>query len=82
MLFTAALALISASVALAGPLASNITERTCGTAISAEKLADAEARFALDKVSAVRPLLAAAAAIQVYWHVISEDSTAAGGYLS
>ncbi|KAF8310450.1 Metalloprotease [Clavulina sp. PMI_390] len=54
-----------------------IVPRLCGTEISEEKLVAAEAHFAQHKV--LPQPAAAAAAVSVYFHVISKDSTAAGG---
>ncbi|KAK7470952.1 hypothetical protein VKT23_002367 [Stygiomarasmius scandens] len=77
----AAVALFAASV-LGSPLVNvtsgEITQRTCGTFISDEDLLVAEEHFAAHKVepSALRPL---AATLNVYFHVISKDSTTAGG---
>lgn len=52
--------------------------RACGTSISDEQLAAAEAHFAANKVvpNTLRPF---ATTIPIYWHVISEDSTEDGG---
>ncbi|KAL5532533.1 hypothetical protein ACEPAF_4307 [Sanghuangporus sanghuang] len=60
----------------------DVTQRTCGTTISDEEILAAEQDFQskVAQLDAARPLAAAAAAtISVYFHVISEDSTEAGG---
>ncbi|KAA1466083.1 zincin [Dentipellis sp. KUC8613] len=82
MFFRAGLALLlgSASV-LAGPVNTTIHQRTCGTTISDERLIAAEKHFAANKVEAFTTEAAAAATVDVWFHVISEDSTQAGGNL-
>ncbi len=56
-------------------------DRSCGTTISDEKLAVNEAHFLANYVPRPASLTnaAAAATVSVYFHVISKDSTAAGG---
>ncbi|KAL5489715.1 hypothetical protein ACEPAI_4547 [Sanghuangporus weigelae] len=58
----------------------NVTQRTCGTTISDEEIQAAERDFQskIAQLDVARPL-AAAATISVYFHVISESSTEAGG---
>ena len=87
MLKSVALALFaSASAVLASPAAfgdATITERKCGTVISDEKLAANEAHYLANFVPKAASKLtseaAAAPTVQVYWHVMSKDSTASGG---
>ena len=86
MLKSVALALFaSASAVLASPTAfgdATITERKCGTVISDEKLAANEAHYLANfvpKASKLTSEAAAAPTVQVYWHVISKDSTTSGG---
>ncbi|KAH9007107.1 metalloprotease [Lactarius hatsudake] len=87
MRFSALLAFIGASVAIASPVAisgaanSTVTPRRCGTTISPEKLIAAEKHFEANKPAPGLVASAAAATIPVYMHVISEDTTAAGGNL-
>ena len=87
MLKSIALALFaSASAVLASPAAFGdvtTTERKCGTVISDEKLAANEAHYLANFVPKAASKLtseaAAAPTVQVYWHVISKDTTTAGG---
>ena len=59
---------------------SNIVYRKCGTSISEERLLAAEKHFSDNAVSKEFFTDAAAAAtVPVYFHVISKDSTVAGG---
>jgi hypothetical protein len=51
----------------------------CGTVISDEAVQAAEADFAANRVIPSGFVSAQAATISVYWHVISKDSTTAGG---
>ncbi|KAI0722191.1 metalloprotease [Cerioporus squamosus] len=53
-------------------------DRTCGTTISPEKLLAHEAHFQANKVAKTEAA-AATATVNVFWHVISQDSTLAGG---
>ncbi|KAI0068957.1 hypothetical protein BV25DRAFT_1910685 [Artomyces pyxidatus] len=81
MFISAAVAfLLGSSVTFAGPLAENstITVRKCGTTISDERLIAAEEYFALHKVTPFFDPFATAT-VNVYYHVISEDDTLAGG---
>ncbi|KAH8999394.1 metalloprotease [Lactarius akahatsu] len=88
MRFSALLVFIGASVAIASPVAitgaanSTVTPRRCGTTISPEKLIAAEKHFQANKPTQALVESAAAATIPVYMHVISEDTTAAGGNLA
>ncbi|KAH9179993.1 metalloprotease [Lactarius sanguifluus] len=84
MLFSALLAFIGASVAIASPVAVNstVTPRRCGTTISSEKLIAAEEHFQANKPAPGLVASAALATIPVYMHVISQDTTAAGGNLA
>lgn len=88
MLLYALAAFVSASVALASPVAlsgavnSTVTPRVCGTTISQEKLIAAEKHFEANKPAQALVNSAAAATVSVFMHVISEDSTAAGGNLA
>ena len=50
----------------------------CGTAISDEKLVANEAHFVANMVSK-EAFKVDAAAVNVYYHVISKDSTTSGG---
>ncbi|KAH9927115.1 metalloprotease [Epithele typhae] len=79
----AAFALLLATVAFASPAALNSTaaplRRVCGTSISDEKLAAAEAHFTANKVEAPSSLVAATATIKLYWHVIQASSSLSGG---
>ncbi|KAI0042587.1 metalloprotease [Auriscalpium vulgare] len=73
---------MGATAAMAGPVNTTITPRVCGTSISEEKLIAAEKHFAQHKVEASASLVPLDATVSVYFHVISKDSTAAGGSLS
>ncbi|KAI0322948.1 hypothetical protein OF83DRAFT_1089869 [Amylostereum chailletii] len=75
----ALVALFGSSIALAGPVNTTTTVRTCGTSISEEKLIAAEQHFQANKAVRNTSLAAATATIDVYFHVISKDSTTAGG---
>jgi hypothetical protein len=72
-IFVAAFFVVSA---LATPF--NSTRRTCGSEVSAERLAKMEADFSAKKVS-YKESAAAAATVNVYFHVIQKDSTLSGG---
>ncbi|KAG7449406.1 metalloprotease [Guyanagaster necrorhizus] len=72
-----AVAVLSASSAVATRLALNGTGRACGTYISDERRAAAEGHFLENKISAS----AQPTSINLYWHVIAQDSTISGGYL-
>ncbi|KAJ7921094.1 metalloprotease [Mycena leptocephala] len=78
MLFAvpAILALISSAFALPA-LNHTIVPRACGTFISDDDLIAAEAHFAANKVSA--HLVPLAVTLKIYFHVVSKDSTVAGG---
>ncbi|KAI9465358.1 Metalloprotease [Lactarius psammicola] len=84
MLFSTLVAFIGASVALASPVAVNstVTPRRCGTTISPEKIIAAEKHFEANKPTKALVDSATAATVSVYMHVISEDTTAAGGNLA
>ncbi|KAJ7142851.1 metalloprotease [Mycena epipterygia] len=71
------LALVSSVFALP-TLNTTIVPRACGTYISDDALIAAEAHFAANKVvsSSLVPL---AATLKIYFHVVSKDSTVAGG---
>jgi hypothetical protein len=72
-IFVAALLVASA---VASPF--NSTRRTCGNELSSSQISLMEADFAAKKVSAKQGAVAAAT-LNVYFHVISKDSTVAGG---
>ncbi|KAI0751490.1 metalloprotease [Daedaleopsis nitida] len=75
-MFLAALTLLlTASSALAGAA---ITTRSCGTIISSEKLLAHEAHFQANLVAKPNATTGPAT-VNVYWHVISQDSTLQGG---
>jgi len=75
MFKSVALVVLSISSVLANPLGR--TQRTCGTNITAEKRVQVEKHF---KANAITPGdVSAQSVLNVYWHVISEDSTLAGG---
>ncbi|KAJ6570048.1 metalloprotease [Mycena vulgaris] len=81
MLFAvpAILALVSSAAAFALPHKNTtIVPRACGTFISDNDLIAAEAHFAANKVtsSSLVPLVAT---LKIFFHVISKDSTVAGG---
>ncbi|KAI0068958.1 zincin [Artomyces pyxidatus] len=86
MFIQAAIAfLLGSSAALAGPLLhanSSIIPRKCGTSISDERLVAAEEHFAIHKVASLSSKQAQTATVNVYFHVVSKDSTLAGGNLS
>lgn len=85
MFFYALAALVGASVALASPVVnsgavnSTVTPRLCGTTISQEGVIAAEKHFQANKPSQALVDIAAAATVSVFMHVISKDTTAAGG---
>ncbi|KIP09189.1 hypothetical protein PHLGIDRAFT_34585 [Phlebiopsis gigantea 11061_1 CR5-6] len=74
---------LGASLAVASPLNGTYLGRGCGSHLSAEKVAEFEAHFAAhkveQKVSTDAVSAAATVNIPVYFHVISKDSTTAGG---
>ncbi|OSC98680.1 Metalloprotease [Trametes coccinea BRFM310] len=77
-----ALLLSAASAVFASPLTNRtLPVRSCGTSITEEKLRANEAHFMANMVPSSASKLEAAAAptVSVYFHVISKDSTAAGG---
>ncbi|KAF5369763.1 hypothetical protein D9758_001331 [Tetrapyrgos nigripes] len=81
MLFSTALVALFATTVVGIPLANVSSEalpRRCGTVISDDDLIAAEAHFAANKIvpSALAPQ---AATLNVYFHVISKDSSLAGG---
>ncbi|TFK92951.1 metalloprotease [Polyporus arcularius HHB13444] len=67
--------LLAVSGALAGPA---IAPRTCGTTISEEKLLAHEAHFQANKIAKTEAA-AATATVNVFWHVVMQDSTLDGG---
>jgi hypothetical protein len=70
--------LLGVSAVLGGPVNSTVPlRRTCGTTITDEQLIAAEAHFAQHKVTPSAQI--AAAPISIYFHVVSQDSTLAGG---
>ncbi|CAL1701545.1 unnamed protein product [Somion occarium] len=69
---------LSASLVLGSPVNSTLAGRLCGTTISEEKLVAAEVHFAANAVPKA-DFTIAAATVPVYFHVISKDSTLAGG---
>jgi len=71
--------LLAVSAVVATPLNSTFTQRVCGTTISDEKLAAAEAHFQTHKVTPSTFAAPAATTINVHFHVIMKDSTLAGG---
>ncbi|TFY76396.1 hypothetical protein EWM64_g7617 [Hericium alpestre] len=76
-----ALVLGSVYALAAGPANNTIVPRTCGTTISPEEIIAAEKHFNENKIDALTFDAAAAANVEVYFHVISEDTTQAGGNL-
>ncbi|KAF8076086.1 metalloprotease [Lyophyllum atratum] len=57
--------------------------RTCGSTLTNAQVAAAEKHFQANKVTPTSFVAAAAApAVKVYFHVISKDTTVAGGYVS
>jgi hypothetical protein len=60
-------------------LLSKLWRRTCGTSITDEQLAAAEADFQANLVPPPHSLAPTAATINIYFHVISKDATLAGG---
>ncbi|KAG9121280.1 hypothetical protein FRC07_002813 [Ceratobasidium sp. 392] len=68
--------LLAAAVAFAGP--ANVTDAPldCGTELSDDAIAAAEANFAAHKVSSKRDVCASApAVIPVYWHIIQSGNS-------
>ncbi|ESK89421.1 metalloprotease [Moniliophthora roreri MCA 2997] len=81
-------ALLGAATAFATPLepnsfarvlAGNITRSRCDTLISDERILAVEQHFAANKVDPSSSSAAAAAPINIYFHVIREDATLVGG---
>lgn len=70
--------ILGVSAVIATPLNTTVVQRTCGTTISDERLAAAEAHFQANKV-VPNSFAALKATINVHFHVISKDSTLAGG---
>ncbi|TRM68406.1 hypothetical protein BD626DRAFT_565247 [Schizophyllum amplum] len=73
---------VSASPACSGSLLTRAVPaggRNCGTSISDERLVEAETHFQANKIAITKEKAAAAAPINVYFHVISEDNTEEGG---
>ncbi|KAJ7026862.1 metalloprotease [Mycena alexandri] len=66
--------LLAASAALGKP--TPIPPRKCGTSMSPANISRAEIHFAVNKAVSTERI---ANNVNVYWHVISKDSTAAGG---
>jgi hypothetical protein len=77
----AILLLLGSSLALATPLNSTFVGRACASHPTDEKVAAYEAHFAAHKLekdaASLKPL--ASSTIPVYFHVVSKDSTTAGG---
>ncbi|KAF9057437.1 metalloprotease [Panaeolus papilionaceus] len=71
--------LVSFVFGISTVLANTVARRTCGTVISDEKLAKAEAHFQANKVVSNGTFSTQAATINVYFHVIQADSTLSGG---
>lgn len=69
--------ILAATSALATPFNATAGRRVCGTVTTPEKIAAAEARFQANKVDGEFSIQAAT--IPVQFHVISEDTTVAGG---
>ncbi|PIL36885.1 hypothetical protein GSI_00575 [Ganoderma sinense ZZ0214-1] len=67
--------LLAATTAFGGPA---ITTRTCGTVISEEKVLAHEAHFQANKVAKTNAA-ATNATVNLYWHVVSQDTTLEGG---
>ncbi|KAJ7109574.1 metalloprotease [Mycena crocata] len=72
MFFTLPAALLLAASSALG-------SRVCGTSITEQELVTAEAHFAANKVVPAAGLSAFAATVKIYFHVVSKDSTLAGG---
>ncbi|KAJ7286953.1 Metalloprotease [Mycena rebaudengoi] len=72
---------LASSVFASPPHAANSTRlvRSCGTVISEEALIAAEARFAANRVPPVDSLEPLVATLNIFYHVVSKDSTLAGG---
>ncbi|KAI0029635.1 metalloprotease [Vararia minispora EC-137] len=74
--------LFSISAVLASPLTTNSTVgRACGTFISDDRVAEAEAHFLANKVAPSTFAAATTATIQVYFHVIQSSTSLSGGNL-
>ncbi|KAJ6553526.1 metalloprotease [Mycena vulgaris] len=71
------IALLSSVSALNLPV--NGTLRTCGTYISDDALITAEAHFAANRVTPVASLVPLVATLNIFYHVVSKDSTVVGG---
>lgn len=71
--------LLGASLVLGSPFDSTTPRRACGTYISDAQLVAAEAHFIQHKVTVSDFAALTPTKINVYFHVISKDSTAAGG---
>lgn len=80
MLFTAlTTALLGASLASAKPINGTVKARTCGSTPSSSQVSKMEARYQSVLQNGPRPLTAAAAMINVHFHVISQDDSLDGG---
>ncbi|TCD67923.1 hypothetical protein EIP91_011787 [Steccherinum ochraceum] len=82
MLGSLLVALVLGASSVFGSPLHNATTRACGTAISDEKLLAAEQHFksnVVGKEAFAHIDAATAATVSVYFHVISKDSTVAGG---
>ncbi|KAF9452168.1 metalloprotease [Macrolepiota fuliginosa MF-IS2] len=79
MFKSALFVVLAITSALATPLNTTATRRVCGTVISDEKLAAAEAHFNANRVESSFSIQAATIPIQ--FHVIAEDTTLSGGYI-
>jgi hypothetical protein len=79
------LSLVSGAISVAAIPFANGTisdRRLCGSELTQEQVAAREAQFTLDVASgrvATANVAAAAGVVNVYWHVISKDSTEANG---
>ena len=78
-MFSIALSVFLAiSAVVGGPVNTTVPlRRACGTSITEAQIAAAEAHFAQHKIEPSS--FAAAASIPVFFHVVSKDSTVAGG---
>ncbi|PFH50221.1 hypothetical protein AMATHDRAFT_75717 [Amanita thiersii Skay4041] len=70
--------LLSVTLAIAGPVA-NQGSRACGTYISDEDIAAAEADFQLNQVEPIQTK--GATLLNVYFHVVAANQTLAGGWI-
>ncbi|KAJ7101271.1 metalloprotease [Mycena belliarum] len=77
LLLAASSALAASNTNVTAPVRSPVRSRYCGTNITDAALVAAEAHFVANKPPA--SLLPAAVTLNIYFHVISKDSTLAGG---